>query len=153
MKKDHVHIQPFCKALSGIISGRLGALKGENFQWFDAREREIAQIESDCLMSGSGFDSGTTVDLDKSTSEKIVLNSAYHTMDDSGMYGQWIDLTITIVPSLQWSYDFKVNMHGFRDTKGHREYIESCVETILSADLEKTYSFETEETTLRLIIK
>jgi hypothetical protein len=62
-----------------------------------------------CLLpSGSGFNSGSCVNQEKSTSEKIVINSGFHTMDEMGGYDTWIDFSIIITPSLQFGFDLKI---------------------------------------------
>jgi len=72
------------------------------------------------LPSGAGIDSGTAIDLDASTSEKIVLNTSYHHMNESGMYDGWTEHRITITPSLIHTIDIKI---GGRNRNDIKEYL------------------------------
>jgi hypothetical protein len=60
------------------------------------------------LPSGSGFDSGTKIDRDKSKPDKkIVLTTSYHHMNDVGMYDGWSDHEIVITPAFH-GVDIKI---------------------------------------------
>jgi hypothetical protein len=69
--------------------------------------------------SGSGFDSGTKLD-DSSTGNKLVFTTAYHHMNDGGMYDGWTEHTITAKPDLE--IGFRLSITG-RDRNGIKEYI------------------------------
>jgi hypothetical protein len=71
-----------------------------NTEWYDKHGLALHRIEADHLPSGSGIDCGTRIDMDKTTADKIVLNSNYHCMDEHGFYDGWIGFTVTIKPSL-----------------------------------------------------
>lgn len=66
----------------------------------DGHGLTLEQIELDLLPSGSGIDSGTSLDLDKSTGEKLVFLSSFHTMNENGFYTGWADFTVIVEPSL-----------------------------------------------------
>jgi hypothetical protein len=83
----------------------------------------IARMERDYMPHGSGFDAGCTVDMDKSTPEKVVILCPYHHMDEHGGYDGWEDYTVIVTPSLQWGMN--VSVKGGR--KDHREYIAETV--------------------------
>ena len=51
------------------------------------------------LPSGSGFDSGTTLDVDQSSPEKLVFDTSFHAMNEYGYYDGWTDHTVTAQPS------------------------------------------------------
>ena len=93
----------------------------------DAREK-LAQLQ-DLLPSGSGFDAGTQIDLDKSTPEKIVLNTAFHHMNDGGYYDGWTEHTVTVRPSFLWDFDIRV---GGRDRNCIKEYIAEMMHQALT---------------------
>ncbi len=56
---------------------------------------------------GSGFDSGTEIDLDASNDEKLVFTTAFHHMNENGMYDGWTEHAITVVPSLGLDFHLK----------------------------------------------
>ena len=93
-----------------------------------AREENIAhwaeQLKSfeDMLPSGSGFDNGTKVNREKSTPNKIILDTAFHHMDQNGFYCGWSDLTVTINPSLLHEVEVKINFHGYKRAANDKEF-------------------------------
>lgn len=82
--------------------------------------RTRLQTLEDCLPAGSGFDRGSSIDLDKSTGDRLVFNTAFHHMDDNGSYTQWTEHTITVEPSL--IHDFELTISG-RNVNGIKDYI------------------------------
>ena len=84
----------------------------------DAREK-LAQLQS-ILPSGSGFDDGTQIDLDRSTPEKIVLSTSFHHMNDGGYYDGWTEHVVTVRPSFVYGLDIHVSG---RNRNGIKEYI------------------------------
>lgn len=95
----------------------------ENCQQSNNREWEIrwndalTAIEENALPSGSGFDSGTTIDRDKSNATRIVLHTSYHHMNDGGMYDGWTDHTITIRPDFASGFDMRISGRNRNDIK------------------------------------
>jgi hypothetical protein len=78
--------------------------------WAGKHEDRIEEIMRD-FPHGSGFDNGTTIDLGKSTGDKLIFHTSFHHMNDVGMYDGWTEHTVTVRPSLQ---------HGFRVVVGGR---------------------------------
>lgn len=70
----------------------------KNPEWFD-RWSDYIDLLMEQMPSGSGFDSGTKIDLDASHAEKLVITTSYHHMHESGMYDGWTDHTVTVTPS------------------------------------------------------
>jgi len=91
------------------IQARLNCEKNGNAKWFEIHTDSLEQIQHDRLPSGSGIDSGCVIDLDKSTGEKIIINSAYHAMDEVGYYDGWINFTVTITPSFVSGIDMTIS--------------------------------------------
>ena len=86
------------------------------------------------LPSGSGFDSGTATET--ITDKKIVFKSSYHEMNEHGYYMAWIDFEVTAWPKFGGiGYDFKVNFHGNKRGRDHREYIEDVFSEIFSREV------------------
>lgn len=73
------------------------------------------------MPSGSGFDNGTKIDLEKSSLSKLVFTTSFHHMDQWGGYAGWTDHTVTLVANL----DGHVIRVSGRNTNGIKEYIES----------------------------
>jgi hypothetical protein len=84
--------------------------KTGNWYWSIRHEEKIADMARNHLPSRSGIDSGCTIDMRKSTGNRIVINSSYHTMSGMGYYGRWIDFTVTAKPDL--ICDFTLTISG-----------------------------------------
>ena len=80
-------------------------------------EYAIDHLARNYLPSGSGFDAGTTVDLDKSTQNKIVLNTSFHHMDANGGYDGWTEHVVTIRPDFVHGVDVRVSGRNKHDVK------------------------------------
>ena len=80
-------------------------------------EYAIDHLARNYLPSGSGFDAGTTVDLDKSTPNKIVLNTSFHHPDDNGGYDGWTVHVVTIRPDFVHGVDVQVSGRNKHDVK------------------------------------
>lgn len=79
----------------------------------------IEAIVKEYMPSGSGFDNGTTIDLDASREDRLVFNTAFHHMNEGGFYDGWTEHTVTVKPSF-WGTSIKV---GGRDRNLIKDYI------------------------------
>ena len=73
------------------------------------------------------------MDLEKSTPNLLVFNTAFHHMDDHGYYDQWTDHTIRVKPSLL--HDTELTVSG----KNHRmikDYIADSFMCALEEEVE-----------------
>lgn len=67
---------------------------------------------------GSGFDSGTTIDIDRSTENRLVFNTSFHHMDEHGSYDGWTEHTVTVRPTFGGTPDIRIsgrNRNGIKD--------------------------------------
>jgi hypothetical protein len=70
------------------------------YQGFE-HERRIVELCRKHMPSGSGFDSGTTLDLEASHAEKLVFATSFHHMNEHGYYDGWTDHKVVVTPSFQ----------------------------------------------------
>lgn len=82
------------------------------------REDEITQI-IDALPSGSGWDDGTEIDLDRSSGNKIVLYGSYHHMNDNGCYVGSTSHEIIVTPDLANGFTLRITGLNRREIKGY----------------------------------
>lgn len=119
------------------IASRLNAIenceKRENWEWRDKHEEAIREIARNHLPSGSGIDTGTRIDFDKSNPEKIVLLMSYHHMNENGMYDGWTDHTITVRPSLQFGFNLTISGRNRNDLK---DYLHEVYEHALNREID-----------------
>lgn len=109
------------------IAQLLGAIanceRSNNQEWLERHQGQL-DIITDMLPSGSGFDSGTTLEqIDNghgvSTPERLVFHTSYHHMNDGGYYDGWTEHNIIVTPSLQFSYNIRVTGKDRNDIKNY----------------------------------
>ena len=93
----------------------------------DKLEAQLKEV-TDLLPSGSGFDSGTSVE---SVSEKkVVFSTAFHHMNEHGGYCGWSDHKVTATAIFG---GFDLTVYG-PNKRGIKEYIGDVFHTALSAE-------------------
>jgi hypothetical protein len=124
-------------ALANAIVARANCAKLGNNEWYAKHDATIEHIEKEYLPSGCGIDSGTKVDLSEprgmcrsNGKTRIVLVTAYHHMNENGMYDVWTEHEITIVPNLLHGYTLKISGSNRNDIK---EYLNDVFCTALDA--------------------
>lgn len=126
--------KPLYRALADLIGARQNCEQGARFspEW-SARHMETAdKLARDFLPCGSGFDSGTRIDWDRSTAECIVLQTAFHHMDAHGGYDGWTDHAVQIRASLR--FGFTCSISG-RDRNGFKDYAHEVFNSALNAEV------------------
>jgi len=103
MRTEH---KPIYKQLASSILARKNCIDSGNEDWFDNHSLLIDYIQQNYLPSGSGIDSGCTVDTEKY--QTLNIKSSYHTMDENGYYGRWIYFTVKVKPSLIFDFDISI---------------------------------------------
>ena len=100
-----------------------------NTQWAEKWQAALDEIVSE-LPKGGGFDAGTKID-EKSTPERIVFNTAFHHMNETGMYDGWTEHSVILTASLEMGYRLKVTG---RDRNDIKSYIHECFGSVLAMD-------------------
>lgn len=99
------------KSVYQEIASRVDAthrcLKQGNFEWQMKHEDAIENLMKNAP-SGSGVDSGTEIDMDKSTGERLVFTFGFHHMNDAGMYDGWTEHTLIVKASLLHGITLKI---------------------------------------------
>ena len=96
--------------------------------------KEAGYYVSEYLPSGSGFNSGSRLDTDKTTQEKLVFTTSFQHMDDQGYYTRWTEHTVTVTPSF-FGLNIKVSGRNHRDIK---DYIAECFDHVLNEDVSES---------------
>lgn len=102
-----------------------------NFEWEERHLERLESLEREFLPSGSGFDSGTTLDIDASTPNKLVFHTSFHHLHASGYYDGWTDHKVTVTPNLAFGFDLRVSG---RNKNGIKEYIAEVFHSALMQD-------------------
>jgi hypothetical protein len=118
--------------LASLVQARANCAESGNDEWFSRHAERIETLVSEHMPSGSGFDSGTKIDLDASHADKLVFTTSFHHMHESGMYDGWTEHTVTVTPSLTSGFHLRISGRNRNDIK---EYIADCFNVALEHDL------------------
>lgn len=89
-----------------------------NEEWEAKHKVALRELQSD-LPSGSGIDNGTQIDAEASTQQRLVLHTAFHHMNDAGMYDGWTEHTITVRPDLLFGFTLSISGRDRNDIKDY----------------------------------
>lgn len=117
--------------IATCLVARANCIKSGNAEW-KVKHEDTLEACADLLPSGGGFDSGTKIDLDASREDKIVFLTAFHHMNDSGMYDGWTDHVVTAKPSF---IGINVTVGG-RNRRDIKDYIGETFDYALTRDVE-----------------
>lgn len=71
------------------------------------------------LPSGSGIDSGCKIDVENSSSDKVVILFSWHHMNENGFYDGWTDHKLIVKPKLWNSFDMRITGRDRNYIKEH----------------------------------
>jgi len=104
--------------LASLIQARANCIESNNEEWRDRHEDRAQSLVKEYMPSGSGFDSGTHLDWDRSTTDKLIFTTSYHAMNEGGYYDGWTNHAVIVRPSLANGYYLRItgpNPHEFKD--------------------------------------
>jgi hypothetical protein len=90
----------------------------------------------DWLPSGSGIDSGTKVDSERTHAERLVLTFGFHHMNEGGYYCGWTEHTAVITPSFRSVFNLRITG---RDRNGIKDYLYQTFDLALSRECSVVY--------------
>jgi hypothetical protein len=121
------------KQIAQSFAAYLNCIKTKNADWEYNHYLTIEYLVKNFLPSGSGIDTGTKFDFDKSTEDKLVFYFSFHHMDENGSYCGWTDHKLILTPSLQ--FDFKIRITG-PDRNGIKDYLHETFNHMLSGPVD-----------------
>jgi len=124
-------MQPLYQELAQLVAARQRCLADAN-PWAEKHEARIISLVSEYMPSGSGFDSGTTLDLAASTGNKLAFDTYYHHMNDVGFYDGWTEHTVIVKPDLQFGFALRITG---RDRNDIKDYIAEAFEYALRTEV------------------
>lgn len=113
--------------------GSIASLMTGGNPWESDARAELADIESDHLPNGSGFDCGTRIIIDESSDSRIVLATDFHHMNENGYYDGWTTHRVILTPSFQFGFEIRVTG---KDRNGIKEYIGDAFHSALNSEIE-----------------
>ena len=107
--------------------------KSGNAEWLERHRDTITCLVKNYMPSGSGIDSGTTIDLAASKPNRLVFGTGYHHMNDGGMYDGWTTHTVIVTPDLANGFDLRITG---RDRNQIKDYLGDEYHMALSTDID-----------------
>lgn len=101
--------------------------------WSRRHLATITKLVLDHMPAGSGFDSGTSLDLSQSTINKLVFETSYHHMNENGFYTHWTHYRVTVKPHL--FYEVDIESHGRAATRDEHDFVCEVFHEALTLDL------------------
>lgn len=100
------------------IAGSFDAMGRADQEWSERHKDRILAIVKAHMPSGSGFDSGTSFDFDKSSPDKMVFNTYFHHMNDVGYYDGWTEHSVIVTPAFH-GFHLRVTGKNKNDIKDY----------------------------------
>ena len=112
----------------------------KNCDWYKAVNDEFMPVCEDrlykleqMLPSGSGIDSGCKIDVENSSSDKVVILFSWHHMNTDGYYDGWTDHKLIVTPRLWNNFDMKITG---RDRNYIKDYLYDLFDSVLREEVE-----------------
>ena len=86
-------------------------------EWAGKHATRISELVREHMPSGSGFDCGTTMDIEQSHAEKLVFTTSFHHMNENGYYCGWTEHTVTVTPSFIGGFNLRISGRNANDIK------------------------------------
>ena len=104
--------------LAGMLEARRNCAQStDKSEWFNRHSDTIEALVKQHLPHGSGFDSGTKINLGTSHADKLVFETAFHHMNDGGYYDGWTEHTVTVTPALRGDFHLRISGRNRNDIK------------------------------------
>jgi hypothetical protein len=114
--------------IASALEAQANCDKTGNAEWRHLHVQTIVNLVREFMPSGSGFDSGTTLDFATSDKSRLTFATSFHHMHDSGMYDGWTEHGVVITASLAHGIDMRITG---RDRNGIKDYIAECFDAAL----------------------
>jgi hypothetical protein len=128
----HTDTLPLFHLMAQIAQARANCAECGTSEWLARHEERLHKLTKEFMPSGSGFDVGTSIDIDASHGERLTFRTAFHHMDASGGYAGWSDHVVTVTASL--CHRAKLSISG-RDWNDIKEYIHEAFHQALFRDV------------------
>jgi hypothetical protein len=115
-------------------------------EWIERYEQRLDVINS-LLPSGNGIDSGSHI-AESATPERVVIDTSFHHMHESGVYDGWTHHPVIIKASLV--HGFTVDVKG-RNQNNVKDYLTDVFNGALAAEYVWTWDEEREEYAAQLV--
>lgn len=121
--------QTVIQAIDAALQARRNCERSGTTEWFQKWSDRLDWIEREILPSGSGIDSGTTINRDRK--DGIVLETSFHHMNEHGYYDGWTDHIVHVTPDFT---GIGITVTG-PDKNDIREYLADTFHHVLTSDI------------------
>ncbi len=116
----HVAQVPLYQAIARTIEAIKNCETSGNTEWLLKHKARLNLFARNHLPSGAGFDSGTKIDLERTSlyEDRIILTTDFHHMDENGHYNGWTSHVVTVVADLSHNFTLRIsgkNRNGWKD--------------------------------------
>ena len=108
----------FYSELAQAIQWYNDTADGKKDDWNQKAEEKIRELEKQ-LPYGSGFDNGSKVNLIMSKPQRIVIDTAFHHMDENGYYDRWTEHQVIVTPCLKYGYSLRITGRNRNQVKDY----------------------------------
>jgi hypothetical protein len=122
-------------AFAQTLAARENCRKAGNSAWFTVHSSRLADLCREHMPSGSGVGlraGGTEFDFDASKPDRLVFNTGFHHMDESGGYDGWTEHQVIVTPSLVFGFELRITG---RDRNDIKDYLAELYQSALSAEI------------------
>ena len=129
-------MKPIITEIASLILAIKNCEKSGNEEWADKHETRLRVIEREFLPSGSGVDSGSKINIEASTGNRVVIETSFHHMDDGGSYDGWTEHRVIVTPDLVCGFDMRItgaNRNEIKEYLGDlfRTALDRCVDRVM----------------------
>jgi hypothetical protein len=118
-------------AIASRLDAMVNCVKTGNVEWEAKHSETIASLVDQHFPHGSGFDNGTSLNVDHSEPERLVFDTSFHHMDTNGYYDGWSQHTVIVKPSLILGYTLRITGRNRNDIKDYiAEAFRQALDTI-----------------------
>jgi hypothetical protein len=119
--------------LASVVDALRRCEQTNNVEWQEKHSEAITYMMRNHMPHGSGIDAGVQIDLDKSSDEKLVFDTAYHHMNDAGYYDGWTEHTVTVRADLISGITIAISG---RDRNQIKDYLMEIFHSCLTQELD-----------------
>ena len=99
----------------------------------DEVHEALEKLVRDKFPSGSGFDSGTKLDIDNAHPNRYTFRVDFHHMNDGGYYDGWTEHMVIVTPDMQFDFDARVTGRNRNQIK---DYIGETFHQLLNSEVQ-----------------
>lgn len=121
--------KPLYQEMASLLLAMQNCRESGNIEWCNRHESRLLDLVKNHLPSGSGFDGGTSIDIDASSPDRLIFDTAFHHMNESGYYDGWTGHSVIVKPSLAFGFELRITG---QDRNYIKDYIVECFHATLS---------------------